>query len=225
MRCRHIGFLLFAGYLCSSLALAADVTHQDVEVERLANPPSGTIGLQEEVRYSVVRGEVHAQLSYVPTSATLILRVQGGPTPTGMAVQGELLAPLLARFLADYPDTRRITVLLTDHAEIVARLGSVLAACADWDGKIGRPVRGALGQFLVDIVNRHDLGSEVAKVFADQGYSLMAQGASMVTEGRVAAADNKIVPIDIAYLGFIAVRTSVHQGRTTWPTPSRHSTC
>ncbi len=225
MRCHHIGFLLFVGYLCSSLALAADVTHQDVEVERLANPPSGTIGLQGEVRYSVVRGEVHAHLSYVPTSATLILRVQGAQAPIGMAMQGELLAPLLSRFLTDYPETRRITVLLTDHAEIVARLGSILAACPDWDGRTGRPVHGSLGQFLVDIVNRHDLASEVARVFADQGYSLEARGASMVTEGRVAAANNKVVPIEIAYLGFIAVRASDQQGRTTWPTPSRHSTC
>jgi hypothetical protein len=161
----------------------------------------------------------------VPTSEALILRVQGGQTQTSMAVQSELLAPMLARFLADYPDARRITVSLTDHAEIVARLGGILAACTNWDGKTGWPVGGSLGQFLVDTVNRHDLASEVAKVFADQGYSLVAQGASMVTEGRVAAANNKVVPTDITYLGFIAVRTSDHQGRTTWPTPSRHSTC
>jgi len=225
MRCRHIGFLLFVGYLCSSLALGADVTPQDVEVERLPNPPSGTIGLQGEVRYGLVRGDVRAHLSYVPTSATLILRVEGWQAPVSMAAQSTLLAPLLARFLADYPDTRRVTVLLTDHAEIVARLGSILAACTNWDGKTGRPVSGSLGQFLVDTVNRHDLASEVARVFADQGYSLVAQGASMVTEGRVAATNDKVVPVDIAYLGFIAVRTSDQQRRTTWPTPSRHSTC
>jgi hypothetical protein len=225
MRCRRLGLLLGVGYLSSALALAATAMAQEVEVQRFANPSPGTIGLRGEVRYSLARGDIRASLSYEPTSATLILRVQGGPTPTSMAVQGELLVPLLARFLADYPDTRRVTVLLTDHAEIAARLGTVLAACVNWDGKTGRPVHGSLVQFLVDTVNRHDLASEVAKVFADQGYSFMAQGASMVTEGRVAAANNKVVPIDITYLGFIAVRSSEHQGETTWPTQSHHSTC
>ena len=225
MRCRYIGLLLCVGYLVSSLALAADVTQQDVQVQHLANPPSGNIGLRGEERYSLVRGDVRASLSYVPTSATLILRVQGGPTPTSMSVQGELLVPLLARFLADYPDTRRVAVLLTDHAEIVARLGSILATCAGWDGKVGRPVHGSLGQILVDTVNRHDLASDVAKVFADQGFALVARGASLVTMGRVAVANNKVVPIDINYLGFVAVRTSDPQRRTPWPTPSRHSTC
>ena len=221
MRWRLSGFVL-----CVGLAFAViGVAQESVEVERFANPPAGSIGLRGEVRYSLVRGDVRASLSYVPTSETLILRVQGAPAPTSMAVQAEVLVPLLARFLAEYPDQRRITVLLTDHAEIVARLTTVLATCDGWDGRTGRPVHGPLGQFIVDTLNRHDLASEIAKVFADRGYSFMAQGASMTTEARVAAAHDKLVPTDISYLGFIAVRSSEHQGSTTWRTQSHHSTC
>jgi hypothetical protein len=140
--------------------------------------------------------------------------------------QAPLLAALLARLLQDHPATQRFTLLLTDHAEIVQRLAPVLAACRNWNGRTGRPVQGSLGQFLVDTLNRNDLASEIAGVFANLGYRFAAGGVSKITENRVAEAHNKVVPTGIAYIGFVAELSSSTQGRTTWPTQqSQRSTC
>jgi len=142
--------------LCLVLALGAAGPEQaNVRVERFADPLPGNIGLRGEQRYSLVRGDVTAILSYVPTSVTLTLRMEGRPPPVSTAEQASLLEPLLARFLEDHPKTPRITLLLTDHTQVVARLAAVLASCANWNGRTGRPARGALGQFLVDTINRH----------------------------------------------------------------------
>jgi hypothetical protein len=208
------------------LALGAAAPEQaDVRVERFADPQPGSIGLRGEERYSLLRGDVSAILSFVPTSLALTFRVEGRTTPTSLAEQGSLLGPLLARFLQDHANTPRITVLLTDHAEIVARLAAVLGSCVNWDGRTGRPVRGALGQFLVDTINRHDLVTEITTVFADSGYRFAAQGASMISEGRRSEADNKLVPTDITYLSFVADLSPDTQRRTPWPTQFHRSTC
>ncbi len=120
------------------LALGAAAPEQpDVRVQQFADPQPGSIGLRGEVRYSLGRGDVTAVLSYLPTSRTLTFRVEHHTAPMGLAEQGSLLEPLLARFLQE-----RFTVLLTDHAELVA--GSP-RPCVAWDGPTGRPVRGALG--------------------------------------------------------------------------------
>jgi hypothetical protein len=116
--------------LCLVLALAAAGPEQtDVRVERFADPLPGNIGLRGEQRYSLVRGDVTAVLSHVPTSMTLILRIEGRPPPISVAEQASLLEPLLARFLQDHLKTPRITLLLTDHAQVVARLAAVLGSC------------------------------------------------------------------------------------------------
>jgi hypothetical protein len=204
---------------------AAGPEQGDVRVQRFADPPPGSIGLRGEVRYTVVRADVGAILSYVPTSLSLTLRVEGRAPGVSLAEQASLLEPLLARFLQDHPNTPRITLLLAGHAQIVTRLAAVLGSCANWDGRTGRPVRGALGQFLVDTINRHDLVMEITKVFAEHRYMFMANGASMITEGRLAEANNRLVPTDITYLSFIAELSPETQRRTTWPTQFHRSTC
>ena len=173
----------------------------------------------------MVRADVTAILSYVPTSLALTLRIEGRTPPVSLAEQASLLEPLLARFLQDHPKTPRITLFLADHAQIVTRLAAVLGSCANWDGRTGRPVRGALGQFLVDTINRHDLVTEITKVFADRGYRFAAQGASMISEAPLPAANNRLVPTDIAYLSFIAELSPETQRRTPWPTQFHRSTC
>jgi len=207
------------------LMLAAAAGPDDVRVQRFADPPADRIGLRGEERYSVTDGGVTARLSYVPSSLALTLRVEDHPEPTRLAEQAALLAPLLARFLLDHPDTRHVTLMLTDHAEIVARLAGVLAACADWDGATGRPRRGPLGPMLVDTLNRHDLAAEIAKPFADRGFRLAAQGASLVTVARRADAANKVVPTDIASLAFVADLIPETERRAKWPTQFHSSTC
>jgi hypothetical protein len=212
--------------LCLVLALGAAGPEQaDVRVERFADPLPGNIGLRGEQRYSLVRGDVTAILSYVPTSVTLTLRMEGRPPPVSTAEQASLLEPLLARFLEDHPKTPRITLLLTDHTQVVARLAAVLASCANWNGRTGRPARGALGQFLVDTINRHDLVAEITRVFDDLGYRFTAQGASMISEARLLDAHNKFVPTEITYLSFVAELSPETQRRTPWPTQSPRSTC
>jgi hypothetical protein len=226
-RCACIaGWMRRLALLWLLLVLGAAASEQaDVRVERFADPRPGSIGLRGEVRYSLTRADLTAILSYVPTSVSLTFRVQGRTTPTSLAEQGSLLKPLLGRFLQDYPNTPRITLLLTDHAAIVARLAAILGSCANWDGRTGRPVRGALGQFLVDTINRHDLVTEFTTVFADLGYRFAAQGASMISEARLPDADNRLVPTDIAYLSFFADLSLDTQRRAPWPTQFHHSTC
>ena len=137
------GLVLVACFLSLVLALGAAGPEQgDVRVQRFADPPPGSIGLRGEVRYSLVRADVTAILSYVPTSLSLTLRIEGRTPPVSLAEQASLLEPLLARFLQDNPKTPRITLFLADHAQIVARLAAVLGSCANWDGRTGRPVRG-----------------------------------------------------------------------------------
>jgi hypothetical protein len=194
-------------------------------VQRFADPPSGSIGLHGEVRYSLVRAEATAILSYVPTSLALTLRIEGRTPPVSLVEQASLLEPLLVRFLQDNPKTPHITLFLVDHAQIVARLAGVLGSCANWDGRTGRPIRAALGQFLVDTINRHDLVTEITKVFADRGYRFAARGASMISEAPLPAANNRLVPKDIAYLSFIAELSPETQRRTSWPTQFHRLTC
>ncbi len=227
VRCACIaGWMRRLALLWLLLALGAAAPVQaDVRVEQFADPQPGSVGLRGEVRYSLSRGDLTAILSYVPTSLSLTFRVEGGTTPMRLAEQGSLLAPLLTRFLQDHPNTPRVTVLLTDQAELVARLATVLGACAHWDGRTGRPARGALGQFLVDTINRHDLVTEITTIFADLGYRFAAQGASMITEGPRSEAGNKLVPTDIAYLSFVADLSPDTHRRTPWPTQFHRSTC
>ncbi len=211
------------GWLWLVLVLgAAGPGYADVQVRHIPEPAPGSIGLRGEERYSLARDDIAASLGYVPTSLTLILRVKGRPGPVSLADQASLLRPLLARFLQDHLATRRVTLLLTDHAEIVTRLSAVLASCPGWNGATGRPRRGPLRQFLVDTINRHDLAAEIAKVFAEHGYRLAANGASLITEAR---ANGKLVPVDIRYLSFVADGSPATRGRTTWPTRFQHSTC
>jgi hypothetical protein len=212
--------------LCLLLALGAAAPEPaDVQVERLADPQPGSIGLRGEERYSLISGDVSAILSFVPTSLTLTFRVEGRTTPTSLAEQASLLRVLLARLLQDHPKTPRFTLLLTDHAAIVARLDAVLGSCSNWNGRTGRPVRGALGQFLVDTINRHDLVTEITTVFAELGYRFAAEGASMISEAHLPEANNGLVPTDITYLSFVADLSPDSQRRTTWPTRFHRSTC
>ena len=150
---------------------------------------------------------------------------EGRTPPVDLTEQASLLEPLLARFLHDNPKTPHISLLLADHAQIVARLAAVLGSCVNWDGRTGRPVRGALGQFLVDTINRHDLVTEITKVFADRGYRIEARGASMISEAPLPAASNRLVPMDIAYLTFIAELSSDTQRRKPWPAQFHRLTC
>lgn len=210
--------------LCLVLAIGGAGPEQ-VQVQQMPDPLPGSIGLRGEQRYSLARGEVTAVLSYVPTSQTLMLRMQGHPSPMALADQASLLEPLLGRFLQDHPKTPHLTLLLQDHAQVVTRLAAVLGPCANWDGKAGKPVRGALGPVLVDTLNRHDLASEIAKVFVDQGYRFAAAGASMISEGRVADITDRLVPTDIGYLSFVADLPHGSEGKTSWPTQFRRSTC
>ena len=173
----------------------------------------------------MVRADVTAILSYVPTSLALTLRIEGRTPPVSLAEQASLLEPLLARFLQDNPKTPRITLFLADHAQIVTRLAAVLGSCANWDGRTGRPVRGPLGQFLVDTINRHDLVTEITKVFADRGYSVCGPRRVDDKRGAFADANNRLVPTDIAYLSFIAELSPETQRRTPWPTQFHRSTC
>jgi hypothetical protein len=203
--CFHPGGMSRLAFLLLVLAVGAAAPGQpDVRVQQFADPQPGSIGLRGEIRYDLTRGDVTAILSYVPTSLTLTFRVENCTAPVSLTGQGSLLEPLLARFLQDHPNARRITVLLTDHAEIVARLAAVLRACANWDGRTGRPVRGALGQFLVDTIKRHDLVTEITAIFADLRYRFAARGTPMISEGHRADADNWLVPTDITYLSFVA---------------------
>ena len=216
---------LVACILSLALALAAAGPEQeDVRVQRFADPPPGSIGLRGEVRYILVRAEVSAILSYVPTSLPSRCASKAAhprqPRRTGIAARA-VARPLSAR----PPKTPHITLFLADHAQIVARLAGVLGSCANWDGRTGRPVRGALGQFLVDTINRHDLVTEITKVFADRGYRFAARGASMISEAPLPAANNRLVPTDIAYLSFIAELSPETQRRTPWPTQFHRSTC
>ena len=220
------GLVLVTCCLCLVLALAAAGPEQeDVRVQRFADPSPGSIGLRGEVRYSLVRAEATAILSYVPTSHALTLRVEGRTPPVSLVEQASLLEPLFARFLQDNPKTPHITLFLSDHAQIVARLAGVLGSCANWDGRTGRPVRAALGQFLVDTINRRDLVTEITKVFADRGYRFAARGASMISEAPLPAANNRLVPTDVAYLSFIAELSPDTQRRTPWQTLFHRSTC
>ena len=155
----------------------------------------------------------------------LTLRIKGRAPPVSLAEQGSLLEPLLTRFLQDHPKTPHITLFLADHAQIVTRLAAVLGSCANWDGKTGKPVRGALGQFLVDTINRHDLVTEITKVFADRGYVFTASGRVDDKRGAFAGWNNRLVPTDIAYLSFIAELSPGTQRRTPWPTQFHRSTC
>ncbi len=212
--------------VCLLVALCCAAPDQDnVRVQQFADPLPGNIGLRGEQRYSLVRGDITAILSYVPTSLSLTLRMQGRATSTSLAEQASLLEPLLDRFLQDHRETARVAVFLVDHAQIVARLAAVLGSCANWNGRTGRPVRGSLGQFLVDTLNRHDLAAEIAKVFADRGYRFAAQGASMISEGRQSGSNAPLVPTDIAYLAFVADLSPETQRRTTWPTRFHRLTC
>jgi hypothetical protein len=212
--------------LCLIVALGAASPEQaDVRVQRFDDPTRGTIGLRGEERYSLVHADVSAILQYVPTSLALTLHVDGRATPIGLAEQGSLLEPLLDRFLQDHPNTPRITFLLTDHAQIIARLAAVLESCSYWNGRTGRPLHGSLGQFLVDTINRHDLVTEITKVFADRGYRFAAEGAAMISEAHLPDANNRLVPSDIAYLSFVADLSPGNQSRTPWPTQFHRSTC
>ena len=208
--------------LCLSLAIGS-AGAAEVQVQQMPDAPPGSIGLRDEQRYSLSSGNLTGVLSYVPNSQTLLLRMQG-PVPVPLADQASLLEPLFARFLQDHPATPRITVMLQDHAQVVTRLASVLEACANWNGKTGRPVQGAPGPFLVDTLNRHDLAAEIAQVFVDKGYRFAAEGASMISERHVAQVTDRLVPADIGYLSFVA-DLSGSEGRKPWPTQSRRSTC
>jgi hypothetical protein len=46
--------------------------------------------------------------------------------------------PLLVRLLQNPGKPTPLTLLLTDHAEVVARLAAVLADCVNWNGGAGR---------------------------------------------------------------------------------------
>jgi hypothetical protein len=210
--------------LCLVLAIGGAGAEQ-VQVQQMPDPSPGSIGLRGEQRYSLTRGDLTAVLSYVPTSQTLMLRMQGRSPPVPLAEQAALLEPLLSRFLQDHPKPPRVVLLLQDHGQIVTRLAAVLESCTNWDGKAGRPVQGALGQFLVDTLNSHDLAAEIAAVFVDKGYRFAAEGAAMISEERVAEVTHRLVPTDIGYLSFVADLSPGSGGNTTWPTQSRRSTC
>jgi len=210
--------------LCLVLVLGGGAADQ-AQVQRVPDPPPGSVGLRGEVRYSVTRDDVTAILSYVPTSQMLILRIDGRPPPVSLAEQAALLEPLLVRLSQDQGKPAPLTVLLTDHAEVIARLAAVLASCANWNGRVGRPTQGALAPFLVDTLNRHDLAGEIATVFARHGYRFAAAGASLITEGRVAEVTDRLVPTSIGYLGFVADLRPETLRRIPWPAPYRHSTC
>jgi hypothetical protein len=197
----------------------------EVQVQQMPDPSPGSIGLRGEQRYSLTSGDLTAILSYVPASQTLILRMQGRSPPVPLAEQAALLEPLLDRFLQDHPKPQRVVLLLQDHAQVVTRLAAVLGSCANWDGKAGRPAQGALGPFLVDTLNSHDLAAEIAAVFVDKGYLFAAEGAAMISEERVAEVTHRLVPTDIGYLSFVADLSPGSGGNTTWPTQSRRSTC
>ncbi len=225
MRDRGARLAICLGCLCLLLAANAFGAGQDdVRVQQFPDPPPGSIGLRGEERYSLTSGDVIASLSYVPSSLALTLRVEGRHGPTPLAEQAAVLAPLLARFLLDHPKTQHLSVLLVDHSEIVTRLATVLSSCSGWNGRTGRPMRGSLGQFLVDTLNRHDLAAEIAKVFADRGYRFSAQGASMITAAHRAEV-GKVVPTDIVYLGFVADQAPENERRVKWPTQLHSSTC
>ena len=213
--------------LCLSLVLcAAAPEQQGVRVQQMPDPPPGSVGLRGEQRYSLTSDDITATLSYVPTSLLVILRTQGGPTPMMLTEQASLLEPLLARLLQDHPEIPHLNVLLADNREIVSRLAAVLASCADWNGATGRPAQGgALGPFLVDTLNRHDLAGEIASVFARHGYRFSATGASMIVEGRVSKVTDRLVPIGISSLSFVADLSPETQRRTSWPTRFHRSTC
>jgi hypothetical protein len=219
--------VLLGCFLCSLGQMtapgSAGAETADVRVEHVPDPGPGTVGLRGEQRYSIARGDLSASLSYLPATSSLILRVADRRMSLGE--QASLLAPLLARLLLDHPGRQRFSLLLMDHSEVVRRLAPVLAACRNWNGGTGRPVQGALGQFLVDTLNRNDLASEIARVFGDLGYRFAVQGVSKITEDRVMEAHNKIVPTSIAYIGFVAELPSRTQGRTTWPLQFQRSTC
>ena len=219
MRSRNRNFAL----VCLLVTLGG--AGPDVRVQQFADPPAGSIGLRGEQRYSLARGDLTAILSYVPTSLALTLRMDGRTAPVGLAEQASLLAPLLARFLQDHPKPPRLTFLMVDHTEVLERLATVLGSCANWDGRTGRPLSGALGQFVVDTINRHDLVKEITSVFADLGYRFAAQGASMISEGHLPEANTRLVPTDMAYLSFVADQPSEIPRRTTWPTRFHRSTC
>jgi len=199
MRSRNRNFAL----VCLLVTLGG--AGPDVRVQQFADPPAGSIGLRGEQRYSLARGDLTA--------------------PVGLAEQASLLAPLLARFLQDHPKPPRLTFLMVDHTEVLERLATVLGSCANWDGRTGRPLSGALGQFVVDTINRHDLVKEITSVFADLGYRFAAQGASMISEGHLPEANTRLVPTDMAYLSFVADQPSEIPRRTTWPTRFHRSTC
>ena len=167
-----------------------------------------------------------AILSYVPTSLALTLRIEGRTPPvslgrTGIAARA-VARPLSARQPEDTahhavprgprPDCRTARRRAWDPA----RTGTA--------GPAGRCAV-ALGQFLVDTINRHDLVTEITKVFADRGYMFAARGASMISEAPLPAANNRLVPTDIAYLSFIAELSPETQRRTPWPTQFHRSTC
>lgn len=207
------------------LVLALGAAAEPVQVQQVPEPPPGSVGLYGEWRYSLKHDDLTAILSYVPTSRTLILHFDDRSAPMSLAEQATLLRPLLERFLQDRAKPPHLTLLLTDHAQVVSRLAAVLASCADWNGRTGRPAQGALGQFLVETLNRHDLAGEIAAVFADHGYRFAASGASLISEGRVPEFTDRLVPTSVGYLSFVADLSAAPQRRTQWPTPSHRSTC
>ncbi len=209
---------------CLFLTLGAAGADQ-VQVQRMPEPPPGSIGLHGEIRYSLEQGELSAILSYVPTSRTLILHFNGQPAPTSLADQALLLRPLLAHFLTDQAKPPRLTLLITEHAQIVSRLAAVLAGCPNWNGNTGLPAGGALGQFLVDTVNRHNLANEIAAEFTDHGYRFAASGASLIGEGHVSGFTDRRLPTSIGYLSFTAELPDETQRSAPWPTQSHRSTC
>jgi hypothetical protein len=210
--------------VCLILALGAADADQ-VQVQRMPEPPPDSIGLRGEIRYSLARGNLNAILSYVSTSRTLILHFDGQPAPTNLVDQAALLQPLLARFLTDQAMPPRLTLLIPEHAQIVSRLAAVLAACSNWNGNTGLPARGALGQFLVDTLNRHNLAGEVAAVFTDHGYRFAASSASLIGEGHVAEFTDRLLPTSVGYLSFTAEQPDETQRSAPWPTQSQRSTC
>ena len=140
---------------------------------------------------AVVRADVSASLSYVPTSLSLTLRVEGRTPPVSLASRhrcSSRCSPAFCRTTRRHRASRcswRTTPRLS-HGSLPC-LDPARTGTAEPAGRCAV----ALGQFLVDTINRHDLVTEITKVFADRGYVFAARGASMISEAPSPACEQQ----------------------------------